>query len=266
MKADELIRSGLLEAYVLGQTSPDEARLLERMRGSEPSVRAELEAMETALEEQAMRSAVAPPSAVKAAILGRLSQDPGKADTPVVPIARVQERPFNWLAAASVGGLLLSGLMNFLQYTELRDVRSELARLENDRSVLAEELQVQRASFRQSQEQLAVVMDPRLRTVLLNGVGHALGSKARIYWDKDARAVHIDPMSLAELPAGQQYQLWALVGGQPVDAGVIAKGNAAPALQRMKDVPDAQAFAVTIEQEGGSITPTLTAMVLLGNV
>ena len=51
MNADELIRSGLLEAYVLGQTSPEEARLVERMRGSEASVRAELVAIETALGE-----------------------------------------------------------------------------------------------------------------------------------------------------------------------------------------------------------------------
>lgn len=266
MNADELIRSGLLEAYVLGLTSPDEARLVERMRGSEPSVRAELEAIEAALEEQAMRTAVAPPPAMKAVILGRIAQEPRKGDTPVIPIAREQKRPFNWLAAASVGGLVLSGLMNFLQFSELRDVRTELARLENDRSVLAEELQVQRANFQHSQEQLAVVMDPRRQTVLLNGVGNALGSKARIYWDKDAQAVHMDPMSLAELPAGQQYQLWALVDGKPVDAGVIGKGDAAHALQRMKDVPNAQAFAVTIEQEGGSPTPTLSAMVLLGNV
>jgi len=266
MNADELIRSGLLEAYVLGRTSPDEARSVERMRASDASVRGELEAIEAALEEHALRSAVAPPPAMKAVILGKIAQEPRKADTPVIPISSEQKRPFNWLAAASIGGLVLSGLMNFLQYAEMREVRTELARLENDRSVLAEELGVQRASFQQSQEQLAVVMDPRRRTVWLNGVGNALGAKARIYWDKDAQAVHMDPMSLAELPAGQQYQLWALVDGKPVDAGVIAKGDTAYTLQRMKDVPNAQAFAVTIEQEGGSPTPTLTAMVLMGNV
>ncbi len=54
MTADELIRSGLLEAYVLGQCAPDEAALVERMRASDASVRAELDSIELALEAQAM--------------------------------------------------------------------------------------------------------------------------------------------------------------------------------------------------------------------
>ena len=35
---------------------------------------------------------------------------------------------------------------------------------------------------------------------------------------------------------------------------------------KMKDVPQAQAFAVTVEQLGGSPSPTLEAMVLMGQV
>lgn len=266
MNAEELIRSGLLEAYVLGQASPDEVRLVEGLRASDASVRAEIEAIEIMFEQHAMQQAIAPPPALKADIMERIAQEPARRETPVVPIATVKERSFNWLAAASVIGLLVSAGMNFLQYKELRNVRGELARLENDRSVLAEELQVQRASLQRTNEQLAVMTDPHRETVLLNGVGNAIGSKARIYWDKASHQVHLDPLSLAALPEGKQYQLWALVDGKPVDAGMIAKGDNTDSLQVMKDVPAAQAFAVTIEQEGGSPTPTLEAMVLLGNV
>ncbi|MBL7950849.1 MAG: anti-sigma factor [Flavobacteriales bacterium] len=266
MNAEELIRSGLLEAYVLGQASPEEVRLVEWSRASDASVRAELEAIEIMFEQHAVQQAIPPPPALKANIMERIAQEPARRETPVVPIATVKERGFNWLAAASVIGLLVSAGMNFLQYNELRNVRGELARLENDRSVLAEELQVQRASLQRTNEQLAVITDPHRQSVLLNGVGKALGSKARIYWDMASHQVHIDPLSLAALPEGQQYQLWALVDGKPVDAGMIAKGEKADSLQEMKDVPAAQAFAVTIEMEGGSPTPTLEAMVLLGNV
>ena len=73
---------------------------------------------------------------------------------------------------------------------------------------------------------------------------------------------------LASLPAPseeQQYQLWAIVDGQPVDAGVfdIEKGNI---LQQLKTISNAQAFAVTLEKKGGSPTPTLAALFLIGNV
>ena len=221
MNAEELIRSGLLGAYVLGQASPEEAALVERMRASAPDVRAELDAVEQALEEQAMRTAIAPAPQVKAAIMERIALEARPNATPVIPIQPAASRSFNWLAAASIAALLLSAGMNFMQYRELHAVRGELARLENDRSVLAEELQVQRASMERTQQQLAVVMDPRAEMVVLNGMGAAEGKKARIYWDRAASAVHFDPLTLPAPPEGMQYQLWALVDGQPVDAGVV---------------------------------------------
>jgi anti-sigma-K factor RskA len=266
MSAEELIRSGLLEAHVLGQTTPEEARLVERMRASDPAVRAELEAIEIALEEEAMRSAVAPPPAVKNAVLDRIAAEGARPATPVIPIERPREHRFNWAVAASVAALLLSAVINFMQYRELRNVRSELARLENDRSVLAQELQVQRASLERSNQELAVLTAPQMRMVTLNGVGKAEGAKARIYWDKDAAAVHMHTLKLDAPPEGMQYQLWALVDGKPVDAGMMGLGPEGEGLQRMKDVPEAQAFAVTLERAGGSPVPTLEAMVLMGPV
>ncbi|MEO8588050.1 MAG: anti-sigma factor [Flavobacteriales bacterium] len=265
MNAEELIRSGLLEAYVLGQASPEEAALVERMRASDDPVREELDAIELALEQQAMQQAVAPAPKVRASIMDAIKHEGGKKEVPVIPIQR-EHKPFNWMAAASVAALVLSAVMNFMQYRELRDVRVELAQLQDDRSVLAEELKVQRTSMERTQQQLAVVMDPRAEMVVLNGMGAAEGHKARIYWDKTASAVHFDALSMPAPPEGTQYQLWALVDGQPVDAGMVSLEQDTTGLQRMKDVPNAQAFAVTVEHVGGSPTPTLTAMVLLGQI
>lgn len=276
MNAAELIASGLLEAYVLGQVSPDEARLVQASRASDPVVAAELDAIEQALQEWAMRNAVPPPAASKPAIFNRVEElnSMVQSSTPVISFTqaspmsekRSEASSGKWLAAASIAALVVSAAFNWMQYRQLNEARTEVARLENDKAVLAEDMNVQRASFEQSQNQLAVVMDPQRQTILLNGVGNAVGEKARIYWDPKASAVHIDPMTLADLPEGKQYQLWALVDGKPIDAGVIGKGEASHGLQRMKDVPQAQAFAVTIEKEGGSPTPTLEAMVLMGQV
>lgn len=265
MTADELIRSGLLEAYVLGQCAPAEVALVERMRASDSTVREELDAIERALEQQAMASAIAPAPTVKASIMQRIAQEPLVKRTPIIPIGR-EQRPFNWLAAASVAALLLSAAMNFMQYQELREVRVELAQLQNDRGVLAEELKVQRASLERSQNQLAVVMDPRVSAVTLTGMGKAEGSRSRVYWDRSASVVHFDALSLPPAPEGKQYQLWALVDGQPVDAGMVPLDTLTGTLARMKDIPEAQAFAVTIEKIGGNPTPTLEELVLLGNI
>lgn len=283
MTAEELIQSGLLEAYVLGQLDGEDARLVDRMRASDPTVRAELEAIEEALEKQAILQAVPPPSGVKEAIMKRIASDKSQASAGALtedPAPRgvrtlqpeqrgkqidptPNDTKWRWLAAAAIIAFLLSAGVNVLTLRQLSEVRGELAQLQNDRSVLAEELQVQRASLERSNQMLAVMTDPRTDVVLLAGTDNSPDARARIYWDRQRNAVHMDVLQLPEPPAGQQYQLWALVDGQPVDAGVFLVQSD---LQAMKDVPAAQAFAVTLEKEGGSPTPTLEKMVLMGQV
>ncbi len=264
MNARELIDSGLLEMYVLGQASHEESKAVERMRSIEVQVHEELDAIEYALEAYALGMAVAPPTTVKGSVMDRIPK--------VVPIRTLAEpptvdkgRPRNWLVAACVVGLMLSAGMNYVQFRQLHEIRNDLARLENDRSVLAQELQVQRASVERSNAQLAVVLDPKGEVIRLDGLGVAEGKSARIYWNKQEHIVHFDGRSMPELPKGKQYQLWALVDGQPVDAGMVSLESGS-GLQRMKDVPIAQTFAVTIEKVGGSPSPDLSALVLMGQV
>ncbi len=266
MTARELIDSGLLEAYVIGQTDAQDTALVERMRATDPAVREELERIEEGLEQFAKKGAVAPPSAARAKVMERIAAA-GPARAPIVrelPAARAASGSWRWLAAASVVALLLSATGNFMLLRELRHTRTELARLETEHEVLAQDLQVQRASYQHSQDQLAVVMDPRTDLVALSGTANATGAKARVYWDHSANRVFLDVLNLPEPPQGKQYQLWALVDGNPVDAGVFDMSADANGLQRMKDIPRAQAFAVTLEKAGGSPTPDLGALVLMG--
>ena len=77
----------------------------------------------------------------------------------------------------------------------------------------------------------------------------------------DTKQAYIDILDLPIPDEGKQYQLWALVGGKPVDAGVF---ELVSGIQRVKDIPEADAWAVTLEPKGGSISPTLELMYLLG--
>ncbi len=264
MTPRELIDSGLLEAYVIGKTDAQETALVEHMRSTDQEVRKELERIENDLERLAKMNAVPPPAAVRSTVMQRI----GAQQSTHAPIVRelppARSGSWSWLAAASVGALLLSAAGNIMLLRELRSTRTALARLESEQVILAQQLQVQNASFQLSQEQLAVVMDPRTELVTLNGTANATGAKARVYWDRSAHRVFLDVLTLPEPPAGKQYQLWALVDGTPVDAGVFDMTADANGLQRMKDIPHAQGFAVTQEQTGGSPTPDLEAMVLMG--
>lgn len=75
---------------------------------------------------------------------------------------------------------------------------------------------------------------------------------------------------LPVLAANQDYQLWYIGNSGPVDAGVFqvhAGGNGVVEIRNLPhDLSVISAFAVTIEPKGGSVSPTLDQMVLLGKV
>jgi anti-sigma-K factor RskA len=71
------------------------------------------------------------------------------------------------------------------------------------------------------------------------------------------------PNKMPQAASGKQFQLWAIVDNKPVDAGVI---DACTGLCKMKNIPRASAFAITLEKKGGSATPSLDQMYVLGKV
>ena len=74
-------------------------------------------------------------------------------------------------------------------------------------------------------------------------------------------------MATAKMPSNDkehQYQLWALVAGKPVDLGVFDSDTTSRDMKEMKSITLADAFAVTLEKRGGSPTPTMDEMMVIG--
>ncbi len=264
MNAAELIASGLLEAHVLGEGSSEERALVERMAASDHSVKTELDAIELALKQYAFATAVEPPVRVRASILSAIGAEGSKVIPMTAPKAGVGSR--TWMVAAAVIALLCSGAANFLLYNRLHQVNDRLADLENERAVMADQMQVQQTSMKQTQDQLAVVFDPNKHIVPLAGQVIEPKAAARIFMDPATSEVYIDVLSLPKPPTGKQYQLWAQVDGKMVDAGMLDVADNGEQLQRMKTMPNATAFGVTLENAGGSQVPTLTELYLFGQV
>lgn len=265
MTAKELIASGLLEAHVLGQTSRSEALLVEHMRATDAGVRAELDAIEQAFETMAIASAEQAPMRTRAAVLSAIGHtDNGR----VIAMTRTASTGGTapWLAAAAVAALVVSAIGNWMLYSRVGAMEEQLAVLQNDRTALAQELEIQRASLETSNAQLAVVLNPHVVLVPLARTDTTMDAAARLYWDPATKDVYLDVLRLPEPPAGKQYQLWALAGGVPIDAGIYDSGPTAHNVQHMKVITEAQAFAVTLEDAGGVPAPTLSAMVLMGQV
>ena len=175
-------------------------------------------------------------------------------------------RGFGWLMAASVA-LLLSLGANYMLYNRWQHTQSELFAVQNEQARFAATQQASQKLMTRQRQELAVLRDEQFQHVTLAGTPAAPTAKARVLYNPTTRAVYVDVRSLPTPPTGKQYQLWALDKGKPVDAGVLAATTAAGEnLQQMKDVASAQAFAMTVENVGGSPTPTLSTMTVVGNI
>lgn len=114
-----------------------------------------------------------------------------------------------------------------------------------------------------------ITNDPSWKTIELAGTPIDPKAKMVVYWHSSGNHVMVDKSKM-HLPANDknhQYQLWALVNGKPVDLGVFdidTEPNGI--LKDMKDIASAQTFAVTLEQRGGSPSPTMEQMIVAGNV
>ena len=60
--------------------------------------------------------------------------------------------------------------------------------------------------------------------------------------------------------------MWTIVDGKPVDMGMIDAEFSNRLLPMKASSPNAVAFAITLEKEGGSPSPTMEEMYVMGKV
>jgi len=263
VNVQEYISSGIIESYVLGLASPEEQLEFESMSRQHPEVEAARIAFELSLEQQAMANAVQPPADMKqkiqAAVVG------GQQEARVIPLDATHSRHTNWIkyaAAASIILLVGSIIWNISLINRNKQLQNNyegtVAKLNDTQSRLS--------SFESEVNKL--VGNPNVKMAAMKGLEASPSSVATVYWDSTSKDVYLTVNNLPQPPSDQQYQLWAILNGKPIDVGLIANEyfiGEKKLLLRMKNVSGAQAFAITLEHKGGSDTPK-GKMYVLGNL
>ena len=113
-------------------------------------------------------------------------------------------------------------------------------------------------------QKLKMFTDPDMMIVSLRGVEKHADSKAVVFWDKKTKDVYLNAENLPKAPGGMQYQLWAIADGKPVSAGMYSEEKDSKV--SLANIPNAQAFAITLEKQGGSAVPTMENMFVIGNI
>ncbi len=274
MNFQEYISSGIAEAYAAGIATSEEVREIEQMMKLYPEVEAAVREAEEAMAKYARQHAVSPPPQLKQsiweALSGEINIDEAKpvfkpsVSVPDPVVAKASSGPrTNYAMAASIALLIASAVGNVWMMKENSKVKEEVTAMAANQKVLLEEKNTALAAAQKANESMTVLSLPKLVKINLAGVGTHTDMAGMLYWDGASGDVYVDLNKMPEAPAGKQYQLWAIVDGKPVDAGMY-DGNAQVAMHKMKTIPKAEMFAVTIENAGGSPSPTLDQMVVAG--
>ena len=267
MNVTEYIASGILESYVMGAVSDQEKREVECLSAIYPEVRSELDELSAALEKYALMHSIEPPTALKTRLMEQLdfSEQPPAIVRPM-PVERMSTSTYRttWVVAASVGLLML--IFSIFLLSRLRTNQDTLATLRTANGSLQSEVRQLHDQQNQDEQRLAVLQRAGMRVIQLRGNKNAPNGDMFVYWNTLTRQVSVDIKSLPVLPSNQQYQLWSLVSGKPVDAGVFESDitNPGQALQRLnRAISRADAFAVTVEKRGGSPAPTMSTLLAM---
>ena len=263
METQEYIESGVLELYVYGLLNETENEEVALMAKNNPQINAEIIAIEKAI--VALSSSFSPFHSV--ANYEKIKEKLELKHSPKV-IELEPNRNWSQYVGWAAAVLLLAGIgyqYNQNQFATNQVVQSstiEKAKLEKDLKAL----ELKNAA---SETSLAVVRDTKNTVVALGGQAVAPESFAKVYWNQDTKVVYIDAAGLPEPPQGMVYQVWALKLNPltPTSIGLLDNFDANDQkLFAVNNADQAEAFGITLEPAGGSLTPTMEKLYTLGKV
>lgn len=268
MKVEEYISSGIIESYVLGLASAEDSAEFERMCAAHGQVRDARNAFEIQLEEKISNQSVEPPRELKSRIFSKIGMERDQ-QAPVIPLKKPALVPrdgfVKYVAAASVILLAGSVLLNFYLISQYKKSIAQYNEVLASQTQYTTNNKILQTKLSDYENTLSLIRNPVMAIVKMQGVPSNPTSLATVYWNTKSKDVYLLVNELPKPAAEKQYQLWAIVDGKPVDAGVFDLGEGV-SFMKLKTIPKAEAFAVTLEKRGGSVAPTMTALYVLGKV
>lgn len=264
MDSRRFIDSGVLETYVMGLATEQEAKLVVEMAARYPEVKAELMAIEDAMNEFDRRNAVQPPAHLKGKVLSKIQDSGfripdaqnGKSTAKVIEFQSRQNRIYKYVAAIAIVFLIGSVWTNLNQVTTIADQDDRIRFLEGQYTTLSKQVTERDSSNNVLLAQLELLKKPSMKSIELKGMEVALDAKAMAYANTSTGEVYLEIVNLPAAPEGMQYQFWGIVDGKPVDAGMIPTEGDTAGIHPMTTVPNAVAYAISLEPKGGSPQPT----------
>lgn len=264
------IESGILEAYVLGSLSEEEVIEVQANMTLYPEIAAEAQAIEDALFNMAKSRAVTPSASLKEQIWGTIYAGKGDKYAPplpkTIPLSANNSSQRIWKFAAMIALLLGSVVLNIILLRQGIETREERIALAGRVDKLQKEQDKLVSRISDHEKAKYMMADTAMQTIVMHTMVQGHPMAAVVYWSRSKGETYVTMNALPPPPDGMQYQLWVIQKGKAVSMGTLPNEMAnSPTLQKI-DMPimAGEAFAISLEKEGGSPTPT--SVYVLGKV
>jgi anti-sigma-K factor RskA len=265
----EYIESGILEAYVLGALPEEEHRAVEVAVAQYPELKLEVEAIEGAMLQFAQATSVEPPAELQDKIWNALQGTEQAMPAPqpatteytapkTIPLVAAPKANMQWARAAVWVALVGSLLANVMLWSEKNKADRQLAGIQQQVDTMSANQQTLAAKISAYEQERAMLAKVDMMPVVMQSAqpGHEMAGM--MYWSKTKGEAYVSMSHMPMPPTGKQYQLWVIQDGKPVSMGTIPNELVSNGgLQKAGMlVTGGQAFAISLEKEGGNPTPT----------
>lgn len=274
MDIKEYISSGILEGYVLGTLSEKERKEVECMSHIYEEIKIELNQLEISLEKYALENPKKPDEKVKQKLMAKIHQLPIQNESTIISINKNNSSNSTKIIYTLIGAAAGVALLLSIGYFTLKEKDKELIALKKEITSIKDDYQTLDANIialsdinENLAHELKMFRSPEFKTVFLAETNEQVkGSLGIICWNKNNHQVMIAMENMPEIPTDKQMQLWAIVDGNPVSLGVLPNdiNSSFKLLETVVAKPNA--FAITLEKQGGSEKPTLDQMLFAGNI
>lgn len=240
--------SGLLERFLVGDTTVAENYKVEGFISGYPEVKAEYDLLQDNLEILAKSNAIEPPRNILNDILAELEAKP--------VIAMHQSRkPIPWFGIAASITALIFGAMSFFLFTQNQALIEKNTLADNELNELRLDAAETNSRLADITKKYDMLNNPETNKYIMRGNLRAKNLKTVAYINSVDKLSMIDVVALPQLPDEQTYQLWAEVNDKMINLGILDESN-----RNLIPVPyleDALSYSITIEPKGGNQTASV---------
>ena len=256
-KLQSFINSGLIDKYILGDTSMAESLEVEHYISEYSEVEQEYLRLQNNLEIIAKSQSVEAPKHILDSILKDIEQKPivqkpivaSTIQQPVIPLnATLHRTP--WYSIAASFAAIAFAVMAFLMYQKNMVLIEENQVVVDEIFDLRSDIDTYNSKLDNVMLQFQKLNNPETEKYVLRGNSRAKDLKTVAYINSIDKTSMIDVVSLPKLPEEQQYQIWAELQDKMVSLGILDAND-----RNLKSIPymeNALGLSITIENKNKS--------------